>query len=106
MPVAPYDVIYKDQNDFQAIKYSNPQFIHSWVSGVAFGGQFKVNGLQAGVDYTMYCYGENLNRLSSSNYLNIEFSAKGLIRSSSAHSDIHFADHRQVSRYGPAGRVY
>ena len=88
MPAVPYQVIYKDQIDNQAIKYSKPTFIHTWVSGTTYSGQFAVEGLEAGTEYTMFCYGENLNRLSSLHYLNVEFATNGFLNS--APEDGHF----------------
>lgn len=77
MPLPPYNVTYADQADFQAIKYSSPKFTHSWVSGPEFKGEFTIDDLEAGVDYTIFCYGENLNRVPSLKYLNVDFKTVG-----------------------------
>ncbi len=97
MPAPPYNVTYADQADYKPIRYSRPKFTHSWVSGSEFKGEFTVDDLEPGVEYTIFCYGENLNRLPSLKYLSVNFRTVGSVIRPSADSHIHYTNQRQVS---------
>ena len=81
MPAVNFTIIFNKTADFKTIKYSNPIFMQSYVKGSEFSGNFTVRNLTAGVDYTIYCFAQNLNGISSDNYAQVNFTAnRKLIR--------------------------
>ena len=80
MPVVDFDTVF-NRIVTDEIELSKPRFFESYVKTNEFIGFLDIDNLTAGMEYTMYCFAMNLNRIKSSNFQKIHLKANDPQRS-------------------------